>query len=252
MSHRFLQQLVALATLSVLATVCRAESCDPEQYFSPTDASNAAPLKSPHIDFRRTQALASKGVAAEERNLAVYYESGYLVTRCRDKAIYWYRKAATHGDDVAKAWMEQHMSFERIRNNGECFGDSCLASAANSAQRTVLRMAPGGAYTATVRINGKPLHGIIDTGATAVSMSSRTANELGLDYSAGKRVQMTTANGITLGRLIVLKAVSVGNITLNDVEAVVSEAEHPLLIGMSFLRRLSISTTDSAMTMVKP
>jgi clan AA aspartic protease (TIGR02281 family) len=252
MPNRSIPQFIVFAVLSVFATLCQAENCEPERYFAPEDANSAAPLKNPHVEFRKTRELASQDIAAEERNLAVYYESGYLVTPCRDKAIYWYRKAATHGDDVAKAWMARHTSLERIRNNGECAGDTCYGSAANSVQKTVLRMAPGGSYTAIVRINGQTLNGIIDTGATVISMSGRTASELRIDYSAGRRVQLRTANGITSGRMVLLNAVSVGDITLKDVEAVVSDADHPLLVGMSFLRRLTITTTDNAMILVKP
>jgi predicted aspartyl protease len=45
--------------------------------------------------------------------------------------------------------------------------------------------------------------------------------------------------------------VTIGNITLNEVEAVVSEADHPLLIGMSFLGRLTINTHGNGMMLVK-
>ena len=243
---------VLLAVLGCSAGIAQAQSCEPERYFDPRDVDNSSALAKPHAEFRTTHARAKRGVAAEERNLAVYYESGYLVSACPEKAAYWYARAAEHGDEVAKAWMVRRASMEDVRSKLECFGDACLAAPAGSVQKTVLQSGPGGAYTAAVTINGRTLQGIVDTGATYVSMSSRTANELGITYASGRKIQLRTANGIAPGRAIVLGSVRVGNITLERVEAVVGEADHPLLIGMSFLSRVTISSNGSGLTLVKP
>jgi clan AA aspartic protease (TIGR02281 family) len=243
--------LVLVAVLSSSAGFSHAGSCSAEHYFAPHDGDNTTPLKSPHADFKKTQRLAVRGDAEEEANLGAYYDSGYLVSACREKAAYWYTKAAMHGDALAKAWLERYSAMERVRNNSECFGDSCFAAPADIVQKTVLQRSPGGGYSTAVTINGKTIRGIVDTGATLVSMSANTAAELGVQYSTGEQLQMTTANGKTTGRAVTLNSVTIGNITLNQVEAVVSEADHPLLIGMSFLSRLTINTTGNGMTLVK-
>ena len=252
MPKKRIARAALLAALSFSGAIAQAQSCGPERYFDPKDTDNATALAKPHREFRNTHAAATRGIAAEERNLAVFYESGYLVTACPEKAAYWYAKAAGHGDELAKAWMARHASLENVRNRLECFGDACLAAPGGGVQRTVLQSGPGGGYTATVTINGRTVQGLVDTGATYVSMSSRTANELGVAYASGRRVQLRTANGVAPGRAIVLDSVRVGNITLERVEAVVGEADHPLLIGMSFLSRLSISTNGTGLTLVKP
>jgi clan AA aspartic protease (TIGR02281 family) len=245
-------RLVLFAVLTSSAGFSHANWCGADRYFAPHDSDNTTPLKSPHADFRKTQRLAAGGNAEEERNLGAYYDSGYLVSVCREKAAYWYAKAAMHGDAIAKAWLERHSAMEIVRNNSECFGDTCFASPAVVIQKTVLERGAGGAYSAVVTINSKTVRGIVDTGATFMSMSAKTAAELGVRYESGKELEMTTANGKTKGRAVTLNSVAIGNITLNEIEAVVSEADHPLLIGMSFLSRLTINTNGNGMTLTKP
>jgi clan AA aspartic protease (TIGR02281 family) len=243
---------VVFAILSSSAGFSHADSCGAEHYFAPHDSGNTTPLKSPHADFKKTQRLAVSGNPEEEANLGAYYDSGYLVSPCREKAAYWYAKAAMHGDALAKAWLDRHSAMERVRKNSECFGDTCFASPAEGVQKTVLQRGAGGGYSAAVTINGRTIRGIVDTGATLVSMSAKTAAELGVGYGTGDQLQMTTANGKTTGRAVTLNSVTIGNITLHQVEAVVSEADHPLLIGMSFLSRLTINTHGNGMTLIKP
>jgi clan AA aspartic protease (TIGR02281 family) len=244
--------LVLFAVLTWSAGFSHANSCGTEHYFAPHDADNTTPLRAPHPDFRKTRRLALGGNAEEERNLGAYYDSGYLVSVCREKAAHWYAKAAMHGDAIAKAWLERYAALENVHNNSECFGDSCFAPPAVVIQKTVLQRGSDGDYSAAVTVNGKTVRGIVDTGATLVAMSAKTAGELGVAYDGGKELQMTTANGKTKGRAVTLNSVTIGNITLNEIEAVVSEADHPLLIGMSFLSRLTINTNGNGMTLTKP
>jgi clan AA aspartic protease (TIGR02281 family) len=241
---------VLLCASGVFAVHCYAEECA-EQYFSPDDFQGAKPLKSPHPDFVKTRKLASGGNAVDERSLAVYYESGYLVSPCAEKAAYWYSRAAQHGDDVAKAWVDRHDTFERLRNGPECFGDGCGEAGSGGSQVAYLQRNAGGAFIAEVKINGKPLRAVIDTGASLVSMGAKTAKALGIDYAGGRQLTMHTANGLAANRAVMLQSVTVGNITLHDVPASVGETDMAVLIGMSFLRRVSISTNGDSMTLTK-
>ena len=242
---------VVFAVLSTLALPALAESCGAEQYFAPTDASNAEPLEAPHAEFRKTQALARGGNAAEARNLASLYEAGYLVSACHEKAAYWYDKAASGGDDIAKAWMERNARMARLRSGPECLGNACFAAAGNGGNQTAVLRLAGRRYDASVTVNGKSVRGIIDTGATSVAMSATTAKELGVSYSGGRQVRISTANGSKMGHAVMLSSITVENITLDNVRAVVSEGDHPLLIGMSFLSRVTMSTSNGGMTLVK-
>lgn len=240
-----------VAALFLCALSARA-ACGPEQYFGPQDVSQQSPLARPHSDFDQTRRYAAQGVAAEERNLAALYDSGYLVSMCRDKAVYWYARAAQHGDDIAKEWIERYAAAERLRNGPECFGDACMTTVSDGVAKTVLKPGPGGSYATMVTINGRKVPAIIDTGASFVSMSAKTAQSLGIEYTNGRALSMKTANGSVSMHATILDTVSIGNLMLRQVEAVVGEADHPVLIGMSFLRRLTITTSGNTMTLAKP
>ncbi len=98
-----------------------------------------------------------------------------------------------------------------------------------------------GMYEVTGQINEKPVHMMVDTGATTVAMSSRQADALGIRYLRdGKLGRVSTANGITNAWFLKLRSVTIGGITLRDVDAAVTEGSFPdtVLLGMSFLGRV--------------
>lgn len=132
----------------------------------------------------------------------------------------------------------------------QCFGEACF-TVRGVPQRTVLHTDGRGAYAGRVTINGRTVRGVADTGASYVTMSARTADELAIPYATARPVRMRTANGTINARAIMLSSVTVGSITMKEVEAVITETDHPLLIGMSFLRRVSMSSNGDAMTLVK-
>jgi clan AA aspartic protease (TIGR02281 family) len=78
-----------------------------------------------------------------------------------------------------------------------------------------------GFFGADGQVNGKPVRFVVDTGASLITFPARDARRLELDYEKGQKVSMATANGIARGYRIKLNTVSVGNITLNGIEAVV-------------------------------
>ena len=101
---------------------------------------------------------------------------------------------------------------------------------------------PQGHFTGDFKINGKPVQGLIDTGATYVSVNETTAHRLGfasadLDY----RYSTHTANGIGKAALVTLDRIELGSIKVRDVPAMVmkDDALSSTLIGVSFLKKLS-------------
>ena len=98
----------------------------------------------------------------------------------------------------------------------------------------------GGHYFTPGRINNRPAQFVVDTGATAVAMNSIAANRLGIDYKRGRVVQVSTAGGITQGYVVNLSSVSVGNVTVNNVRAIVQEGAFPeeILLGNTYLQRV--------------
>ena len=98
-----------------------------------------------------------------------------------------------------------------------------------------------GHFVTTARINGRNVAVLVDTGATSVAMSDETARSLGYyltnsDFTGRVR----TANGVIPVARVKLREVTLGKLTVRNVEAVVSPGDLGVtLLGMSFLGRLS-------------
>lgn len=99
-----------------------------------------------------------------------------------------------------------------------------------------------GFFYADGRINGSSVKFLVDTGANTIAMNRRLAERIGIDYLNGHKGVATTASGITPMYLVKLERVSIGDITLRDVEAGVLLGEQPdiPLLGMSFLGKLDM------------
>jgi len=105
-----------------------------------------------------------------------------------------------------------------------------------------LRADAAGHFQGDFTINGRSVHGMIDTGATYVTMNESAARSLGfssvdLDY----RYMMQTANGTSKVAHIKLDRLQIGTIRVRDIEAVVAKdnALSTTLIGMSFMKKLN-------------
>lgn len=105
-------------------------------------------------------------------------------------------------------------------------------------------------YLVNGTINGVTTEMLIDTGATAVAMSSSTARSLGIDFRRDEnRGAARTASGVVTTYQVNLDVVSVGEITLRNVRAFVNEGEFPhvVLLGMSFLRHVEMRDTGGVL-----
>jgi aspartyl protease family protein len=98
-----------------------------------------------------------------------------------------------------------------------------------------------GHYMTTAHFNGRAVEVLVDTGASMVALSYEDAERAGVfvrasDFTHG----VSTANGTAKIALVRLDDVSVGDITIRNVEAMVSEPGRlaTSLLGMTFLGRL--------------
>jgi len=99
-------------------------------------------------------------------------------------------------------------------------------------------------------INGSAVRFIVDTGATAIAMSPSVAIRAGISYTRGQRISLSTANGSSPGWLVKLDTVTVGGVTMHNLEGVVMSAEIPaVLLGNSFLNRMEMTRDGSTMTL---
>ena len=98
------------------------------------------------------------------------------------------------------------------------------------------------------QINGRIVRFMVDTGATAVSISAAEADRIGLKYQNGDRVQMNTANGVVPGWRMTLNNVRLGDVSISGVDAVITPASMPyVLLGNSFLGRFQMNRTNDQM-----
>lgn len=106
-----------------------------------------------------------------------------------------------------------------------------------------------GQYVTRGTINGQSVRLLVDTGANIVALNSSIAASLGLDVSQGKRVNVSTASGISESRLITLDVLQVGNIKVSNVQAAVIDGNYPedILLGMTFLQNVDISESGGVM-----
>ena len=112
----------------------------------------------------------------------------------------------------------------------------------------VLSAGPGGHFSTTGAINGRPVQFMVDTGATLVSMGREEAERLGIDLGKARTALTQTANGAVPVRLVNLSRVRVGEIELVNVgAAVVPQAMPMVLLGNSFLTRLQMRRDNDQM-----
>lgn len=98
-----------------------------------------------------------------------------------------------------------------------------------------------GHFATRASINNEDAELLIDTGATFVALSYETAEELGLHITPGDFNKIArTANGVSKVAHVNLDEITIGDITVTDVEAIVVEPGKLdiNLLGMNFLSRL--------------
>lgn len=112
----------------------------------------------------------------------------------------------------------------------------------------VLPVGPGGHFISAGQINGRTVQFMVDTGATVIGLGVAEAEQIGLDYKSGRRVMMNTANGQAPGYLVTLSAVTLGEVTVSNVAAVVTPSSMPyVLLGNSFLSRFQMRRENDVM-----
>lgn len=111
-----------------------------------------------------------------------------------------------------------------------------------------------GMYQVDGRINDHSVRFLVDTGATFIALNSQLASQLNIDYRAiGRETIANTAAGQVPAWHIKLTKVTLGNINIHQVDAVVIEGAFPdpVLLGMSFLGRLNMNDNGMLLTLEK-
>ena len=115
---------------------------------------------------------------------------------------------------------------------------------------TVLQADERGHFFAQGLINGNPVRMLVDTGASLIALPAADAQRMGIDYLRGGRGTVSTANGVVPVYRVRLDTVRIGDLELNQVDALVQEQGLPMaLLGMSFLNRTEMRRSGEQMTL---
>jgi len=96
-----------------------------------------------------------------------------------------------------------------------------------------------GHFLADGAINGHAVVFLVDTGATDVAISEKTARAMGLEF--GPRIMVMTAAGPSAAWRTRLDQVSLGSLALKNVRATITPGlGREALLGMSFLQYFNL------------
>lgn len=109
----------------------------------------------------------------------------------------------------------------------------------------------GGVYLIPITVNGLNLDFIFDTGASSISLSAAEATvmvrqgKISDDDIVGQEQFCDAVGNVSVGTVIRLRSVQIGDITLENVEAsVVDNIKAPLLLGQTALAKFGKVTID--------
>jgi len=112
-----------------------------------------------------------------------------------------------------------------------------------SGGRTVeLKAGPHGHFYSSIRVNGRAVEAMVDTGASIVALTFEDAQSAGIHVRDPEFThRVSTANGVARVAIITLDSVAIDDITVHNVRAAVAERGKltKTLLGMSFLGQLS-------------
>ena len=103
-----------------------------------------------------------------------------------------------------------------------------------------------GHYMTNGGINGHDVIFLLDTGATNVAIPENIAKRIGL--RAGRSIQVSTANGRTTGHQTMIDSLTIGDISLYNIQAIITPNLNEILLGMSALKQLEFSQKGNILT----
>ena len=123
-----------------------------------------------------------------------------------------------------------------------------------SDEAIILRRQDDGHYWLVVDVNDKPVRFMIDTGATTTAINANTANSVGVEVDAnGYPIILSTANGRVAAKRGVVKSLSVGPHSIDNLQVVVSENFGDTnVLGMNFLDSMKSWKVEANMMELQP
>jgi aspartyl protease family protein len=145
--------------------------------------------------------------------------------------------------DVARLFLPPEVFATRTEQSSQSAPVMQSAPPAEARYADVtLRAGDHGHFEVDAEINGRTVGVMVDTGATMVALTYEDAERAGIFLRpADFTHQVGTANGVAKVAPVTIDAISIGSITVRNVQGAVTERGklHQTLLGMSFLGRLS-------------
>lgn len=115
-----------------------------------------------------------------------------------------------------------------------------VAAAAGQPKETLLKRADSGHFHVDGQVNGQTVDFIVDTGATAVTLSMEDARRIGIRFSESDFGPIGWgASGEVRGMMLTLDRVSIDGKEAHGVSAAIAQGLGQSLLGQSYLSQIS-------------
>jgi aspartyl protease family protein len=110
------------------------------------------------------------------------------------------------------------------------------ASAAGSNPAAVIARSSDHHYYADANVNGRPIHFMVDTGASETALTEADAQQIGIKVDPDKyEVIGDGASGMVRGQYVQLQSIDLNGIRQRDARAVIVQGASVSLLGQPFL-----------------
>lgn len=142
---------------------------------------------------------------------------------------------------AAYLYRDDARSFGARMTAGLLPGTAVSVTTSEGGNEVIIHKTRGSHFQTNVRVDGKVLPMLVDTGASTVVLSYEDARAIGLNPQAlDFSVSVTTANGRAMAAPVRLDEIAIGPIARKNIRAMVAEEGRldESLLGMSFLSTL--------------
>ena len=152
---------------------------------------------------------------------------------------------------IAKVEFEEKIIELSIEPKFKVLSSEEIASHAVKKKQMTLWADSEGFFRTLGKINHNTVQFLLDTGANAVAISTKTAHVIGLDLESGEKGVVSTAAGVANMTGVILESISIGPFEFENIFAVVIEGDYPEtpLLGDNFLKLLNMSRSGKQMVL---
>ena len=121
-----------------------------------------------------------------------------------------------------------------------------------SGEGVILQREGDGHFYANAKLQGSDIRFLVDTGATAVALTGKDAEALGLYWNPGELTKVGRGvSGDVMGKPVIIPSIQVGDLHAENVQAaIIPEGLDVSLLGQSFLSKVgTLNISNDRMTL---